>query len=234
MNFTRVLLAAFLLFVIVGCGKGKKQAQQPAAQPQPITQNNNADALFDEFFDNSPTPAPEPARTMPAPRIEETFATAPREVRFSPNGRFVVQVSTIASPTLADEIVRKLERQGFPAYSVSVENPTTELIGTYYRVRIGGFDGINDARYFGENMLRPLGYDFWVDNRSNDRVGIGGSGLGSFYPKATDYDAPTAPTPAPATVVQEEQWGTVAPMTEEIQPTPAPAADDNNWDNFEW
>ena len=257
MIFTRVFLVALALLLMVGCGRDKKeqqrQRQQQAAQTQTqVEPSRTADALFDEFFDASAPraqTAPAPAAAI-APARRET-APVSREVRFSPNGRFVVQVSTIASPSLAGELVRKLERQGFPAYSVAVENPATNLLGTYYRVRIGGFDNISDAKHFGESTLRPLGYDFWVDNRSNDRIGIGGAGLGTFQPqpqhRAVAYDElppapiPTpTPTPAPDPIpvpVVEEQWGTITPVEPapvsagQIQPVPT---DDNSWDNFEW
>ena len=262
MVLTRIILTVFVLLALVACGRGKKEsAQQPPAQTQTFAeQSRTADALFDEFFDNSvqvlsqpTTPAPTevaPIRREPVRRETTTATVAPREVRFSPTGRFVVQVSTIASPTLANDIVRKLERQGFPAYSVTVQNPTTELLGTYYRVRIGGFETTNDARHFGETTLRPLGYDFWVDNKSNDGIGVGGAGLGTFFPQAVDYDArPTpTPTPTPAPVVpapvvtpvavveiEDEPWGSIVPVeTTPAQVVPAQVQDDNSWDNFEW
>jgi hypothetical protein len=83
---------------------------------------------------------------------------------------------------LADRLVEKLEAKGFPAYVAEVQNPTPELFGTYYRVRIGRFAQISAARDFGNETLKPLGYEFWVDNKSNDNVGIEGSGFGETTP----------------------------------------------------
>lgn len=255
MSLTRVFLTVLILTLIIGCGKKEEPvSQQPVSQPQLI--EKDADALFDEFFDDSSNPQAfesTPVETVPAQR----------EITFSPNGKYVVQVSTIASSTLADEIAKKLTSKGFPAYVVMVENPTTELVGTYYRVRIGGFDNSADAKYFGENMLRPLGYNFWVDNRANDNVGVSVQTSDTYYPQAVDYDAVPA-TPAPQPVV-EESWGTqetpaltetqevipteptsapaetVAPVVpaenQDIQPVPTPqeAADsDTGWGEFEW
>ena len=263
MILTRTILIAFVLLALVACGRRdrERQQQQPTVQPT-ARQDRTADALFDEFFDAVPRTEPQPI-TMPEPvRFTEPAPTptptptpapstpAPRDVRITPNGRFVVQVSTIASTRLANDIVKRLERQGFPAYSVKVENPTPALIGTYYRIRIGGFDNISDARYFGETRLRPLGYDFWVDNRSNDAVGIGGAGLGTFQPQQPQAVAVAAtPTQVEAQRAQveaqpkavEHQWDWDAvPATPAPTPTPAPAAiqvepiSDNSWDNFEW
>jgi len=247
MTLTRMFLVAFVLTLLVGCGKGKKESeiQQPASQPQPIEQRSNADALFDEFFDGSSS------KSQASKQIEKK--SIKHDITFSPNGRFVVQVSTIASSTLADEIAKKLEKKGFPAYVVSVENPTTQLIGTYYRVRIGGFDSSADAKYFGENMLRPLGYDFWVDTRSNDRVGAGAPATSNYsqstnynnytnYPQAVDYGK-TSDYVAPATnypkavdysTVKEEDWAP-SETKPEIKPAPAQSAnEDTSWGSFAW
>ena len=46
-----------------------------------------------------------------------------------------------------------------------------------------------EARSFGENTLRPMGYEFWVDNKKNDAVG----GEGSGSPAAEPMSEPAAP-----------------------------------------
>ena len=91
---------------------------------------------------------------------------------FSERGSIVVQVSVFKIARQASNLVEKLAAQGYPAYVAEVENPTPEMSGTYHRVRIGRFQRIADAKAFGENTLRPAGYDYWVDNKKNDAVGF--------------------------------------------------------------
>lgn len=139
---------------------------------------------------------------------------------FSDAGHYVVQVAVFKSKRQAAALVEKLANSGYPAYVAEVENPVPELSGTYHRVRIGKFLHIPDAKSFGENTLKPLGYDFWVDNKKNDAVGGDGSGYSApapeYAPEAEPVSRKSKPEPAipsePA-VPSGETWGT--PKTEE-------------------
>jgi cell division septation protein DedD len=134
---------------------------------------------------------------------------------FSDRGSFVVQVNVFKSPRQAAALVEKLAAQGYPAYVAQVEDPTPDMPGTYHRVRIGRFRRIADAKAFGENTLRPAGYDFWVDNKKNDQVGASAYGSDSYSSPASspssysapveDYSSPSAPSEpaAPAS----DPWG---------------------------
>jgi hypothetical protein len=232
----RLFLAAMVLLTIVGCGRREKEPEvQPAAVSPVAADRDQADALFREFFEDRPEESAQQQRTATVPVSQPA---QPRSFTFVPNGRYVVQISTVASPELANSIVRRFERMGYPAYVAQVVNPTTSLIGTYYRVRIGGFNTTSEAKDFGEVVLRPLGYDFWVDNRSNDHLGISGVGLGTY---AVDHDSRPQPTPAPQPIPQPEQpFPQPVPEPEptpvfEVEETPAPTpVNDNDWDNFEW
>lgn len=132
---------------------------------------------------------------------------------FSDRGSIVVQVSVFKSSRQAAGLVEKLAAQGYPAYVAEVENPTAEMSGTYHRVRIGRFQKIADAKAFGENTLRPAGYDFWVDNKKNDQVGSSG------YSSEPAYTAPT-----PAAPVEEFRATPSEPAAPPSEPA-APAGD---------
>jgi len=117
------------------------------------------------------------------------------------DGRYVVQVSVFKSRRMASQLVEKLAAQGYPAYVAEVENPTADLSGTYHRVRVGTFRTLGDARSFGENTVKSLGYDFWVDKKSMDNVGMreGGSGYeggssGGYSSPASSYSSPSEPS----------------------------------------
>ncbi|MCL2844230.1 MAG: SPOR domain-containing protein [Chitinivibrionia bacterium] len=260
MVITRLLSAGALTLALAGCGlfDGNNRNNRRDAIPPPPTpaaeqrgDTRGADALFNEFFDVAPVQqatTPPPAQRVIAP---EPPRQPERNFTFSPTGRYVVQVSTVANPDLANSIAQRFERMGYPAYVARVENPTTSLIGTFFRVRIGGFARVSEANNFGETVLRPLGYDFWVDNRSNDHVGMGGSGLGSFdfeptittIPPSTYTPAP-APTPTPAAETAPTTPTVVTVSTPATAPIFVPEADDtfdadasqtgSGWDDFAW
>ncbi len=208
-RFVTALTAATVLFS--GCGEKKAKEPVPAPKkPEPMVNKEEvepAEKLFDEFYDDSvaieaskkkakQAVTKEPAKTVAQEREtpkevaqEETF-----EPNFTPDGRYVVQISCIASEDIADDVAKKFEKKGYPIYVAEVKNPTPMLMGTYFRIRIGGFETMTDARSFGEGSLVKDGYDYWIDNRSNDNIGIGDMGLGD-EPIFED-DTPVEETPA--------------------------------------
>lgn len=163
---------------------------------------------------------------------------------FSESGRYVVQVAIFKSKRQAANLVEKLANSGYPAYVAEVESPVPDLSGTYQRVRIGRFQTITEARSFGDNTLKPNGYDFWVDNKKNDAVG----GYGSTYSPASDpapssyestprepdmptsetppsqtWSAPASETPAPSEPASSETWSSPATETPAAVPSTAPS-----------
>jgi hypothetical protein len=138
----------------------------------------------------------------------------------SESGRYVIQVSVYKSMRLADKLKTKLEGMGYPAYVSEVENPAQNLGGSYYRVRVGRFATMNDARNFGENAISPLGHNFWVDLKSNDTRGVPEGAYQSNIkpePKPAPAPAPAPPPPPPKPIAQPVK----AP---EVKAAPAPAA----------
>lgn len=123
------------------------------------------------------------------------------------DGRFVVQISVFKSARKAGGLVEKLAASGYPAYVAEVQDPTPELSGTYHRVRVGTFRTLQDARQFGDNTVKPLGYDFWVDKKSMDHVGVRDGGSSNYSAPASEskssFSDPVEPssssyTPAPS------------------------------------
>ncbi len=216
-----VITGMLVIAVIGGCTKKKTDREFSSKQTPAVTSPTSSQDIFDEFYKEdtaSKTPKsavstePEPART----RSEYTPS-------FSENGRYVVQVSTVVSRSLADAVSAQLSAKGYPSYVAEVQNPTPSLTGTYFRVRIGGFDRISAARSFGENILTAEGFEFWVDNRSNDNIGLEGYGMGnsgSIYSgeaSSGSYQPTYTPEPAPATYTPEPEPAAT------YTPEPAPA-----------
>lgn len=220
MSFLKISAVAVLSFLLLsGCGKKKEEIA-------PVKEKAASEELFDQFFeDSSSTESEEVTEAdLTESSNNETVSKAASEPSFTPDGRYVVQVSCIASEDIAEDVAKKFENKGYPVYIAEVKNPTPQLIGTYYRIRIGGFNGIASAKEFGESSLLTNGYEYWVDNRSNDNIGIGDFGLGDDDGGFTYEDESPAEAPTPEPVVEEVVEPEPAPAVEEatpvVEPTP--------------
>jgi hypothetical protein len=112
----------------------------------------------------------------------------------------------------------------YPAYTAAVQNPTPSLSGTYYRVRIGGFAGFAAAKAFAEKSLVTNGYQYWVDRKSNDNVGMEGNGLGSSAPSGSYEKAPSFSAPVSNSTENETYMPASTPEANYSAPEPAPVA----------
>jgi hypothetical protein len=177
-----VSVACIVCLVIAGCGKQQKQApsvKMPQVGKEATSGADTAD-IFKEFYSEDSAKSKAGAKSKKSAK-QETFSpsSSAYQPEFSAHGRYTVQITCVRSQSFADQMTRKMKDKGYPAYVAQVDNPTPNLSGTYYRVRIGGFDGLSAAKSFGQSILTPSGYDFWVDKKSNDNVGMEGYGLGS-------------------------------------------------------
>jgi hypothetical protein len=228
-----IAVAGIAALVLSGCAKKEKgDGFDSLSKDAPQAAKKAAD-LFDEFYMDdekpaakkgesaAPPPPPPPSRPATAGR-----ASASGAYSFNPSGRYVVQVTTTALQGGAERTAAKLKAKGWPAYIAEVENPTPELTGLYFRVRIGGFDGLSEAKAFAETALRPEGYDYWVDRKANDNVGIRGAGFGSGGSQQQYQPAPAAaPAPAPIAAPAPQPAPAPAPAAAPApQPAPAKAA----------
>ncbi len=250
-----ILIAGLVILAITtGCSKKKSDKDNEfATETKPATPQVATQDIFDEFYkEDSVATAPEPApRQQPVVRSGGLPS-------FSENGRYAVQVSTLPGRSMADALAARLEARGYPSYVAEVQNPTPSLSGTYYRVRIGGFDGVSAARSFGEGTLSADGYEYWVDYRSNDNVGLEGYGMGtgssadystgstgSSYSSDPSYSSPppipNAPEPepepepvaAPASPPPQPEPAATAPASSPAQPATQPSTT-SEWGNDDW
>ncbi|KMQ50629.1 sporulation domain-containing protein [Chitinispirillum alkaliphilum] len=202
--------------VIFGCSNTEEPVDKEFTAVPRVAESFETDTrdVFDEFFqEDSPSAKSEEVKREPQTK------SPIQEVRFTESGRYVVQVSTVGERRSAEKLISDLENRGYPAYIAEVENPTPQLYGEYYRVRIGGFTGVSQARAFGENVLRNEGLDFWVDNRANDNVGIVGSGFGT-----TESTWSSEPTPRTTTPSTGSAWENTTPSATPVSdPSPKPA-----------
>ena len=193
--------------------------------PQLSKESSTADTgdIFKEFYSEDSTGKKQGKAGSKKTGKQQTFSPASQEKskassfsgEFSANGKFTVQVSCVKSQGLANSLVSKLKAKGFPAYATEVQNPTPNLSGTFYRVRIGGFSGVSEAKSFGQNTLVADGFEFWVDKKSNDNVGMEGYGLGSSSAGTNavgSYQSAPTPsvdqTPVPSSTSQGSSYST--------------------------
>ncbi len=229
----KLLAGILLVVVIMGCAKKKEQSDTEFSLSSKNThqsQSSTAD-IFEEFYKED-TGSPESSTSTSSSKQESSIydktASSTEQPQFSSNGRYVVQISTVASRTIAEQLVEKLKAKGYPAYVAEVQNPTPELFGTYYRVRIGRFAQVSAARDFGNGTLKSLGYEFWVDNKSNDNIGIEGSGFGETTPTSNFNNASSYQSyqTYPSAPEQSTPVETYAPVSNQSDPavnsSPAP------------
>ncbi len=135
----------------------------------------------------------------------ETFTTGTSQiVEPGSEGSVTIQVSIQPSKRGANATLKKLGEKGIRAYLAQVENPG-ELEGTYYRVRVGYFKKIEDAKSFGKNKLEPLGFAWWIDNKANDAVGSPetGESANAYKTQQQPIEAPEESIPSDAEMPAE-------------------------------
>ena len=198
-RYLQFMFAATLVVLMSGCKKDKENAavveEVPAAAPKET--DTSATLAEEPNLQQVGKDKPGSAKNTFHPgkgKAKGASSAAASEAGFSDAGHFVVQVAIFKSKKQAAALVEKLSGQGYPAYVAEVTDPVPQLSGEYHRVRIGKFLKIGDAKAFGDNTLKPLGYDYWVDNKKND--GVGGTGGGISSP-ASEPAAPAAEAPAP-------------------------------------
>lgn len=250
--------------VVTGCNKKKDTGATKITQTPPVTSNqssqtksNESDDIFNEFYKDDKGSS-QKENLNAAETFTPSGASTGKQSRrsasdagFTANGRYVVQVSTIKSPSLAQRNKNTLEEAGYPAYIAEVQNPTPDLNGTYYRLRIGGFSTVAAARDFAENNLKPSGYDYWIDNKSNDNVGLDAGSFGNSGNSYQNNSYEASSSSASSTSASgSSDWGSTSGSTgastpaetpsSETTTTPAPATPpaneetDSGWGTSGW
>lgn len=119
-----------------------------------------------------PKPAPAPAPKVQAPSTPVAIPAG--IVEPGGDGDWVIQVGIHKSEEGAQGKVEKLAGIGISAYVVQAAT-NAGLSGSYWRVRVGRWVKRADAQAYGENVLKPAGYNFWVDRKSNELASAGGN-----------------------------------------------------------
>ena len=81
-------------------------------------------------------------------------------VFFDPDGQFTIQVGVYRDAKRAEQKMRELKDEGYPAYSVQSD--------AGMRVRIGYFTNRADADRFGRIFAKDRGVEYWIARRANE------------------------------------------------------------------
>ena len=81
-------------------------------------------------------------------------------VFFDPDGEFTIQVGVYRDAKRADQKVRELKDEGYPAYSMQSDAGV--------RVRIGYFSNRADANSFGRIFAKDRGVEYWITRRADE------------------------------------------------------------------
>jgi cell division septation protein DedD len=107
--------------------KGKEKEKEKDLQPSPTQERAFGEKLW------------RPAEKAVTPPTEEKKAAPPPKVKFT------LQVGAFNNSEEARELVNQLRSKGYPAYQVT---GSAAAKGTIYRVRIGQFQSLPEARQF--------------------------------------------------------------------------------------
>ena len=150
MNIYKSILLLFMLVVlVVGCSKKKEEAAQ----------------LEQELTGQADSAAQMAAETVPAPDTMAPTADAaamPEEVPGyqAPVGSgYTVQVAGCEDRTYAEYLARKYTNRGYEPFITSVS------VGgqTYYRVRIGNYQYLSEAKALKAELADRYSIDAWID-----------------------------------------------------------------------
>ena len=101
-----------------------------------------------------------PAMPVPSDADDTGDTRDARPVFFAPDGQFAVQIGVYGDAKRAEQKVRELKDEGYPAYSVQSDAGV--------RVRIGYFANHADADRFGRIFAKDRGGDYWIARRADE------------------------------------------------------------------
>ena len=128
-----------------------EQAPEPAGRRE-IVILTPADSVSTPDDPSGPTGASDPTDPSDASDASPVF--------FDPDGQFTIQVGVYRDAKRAEQKVRGLKDEGYPAYSVQSD--------AGMRVRIGYFTNRAAADRFGRIFAKDRGVEYWIARRANE------------------------------------------------------------------
>ncbi len=147
-------MLAWTILWVGGCADSDVRESEPTLESEPA---GRREIVILTPADSVSTPA----GTSDASDTSDTDDTSDANpVFFDPDGQFTVQVGVYRDAKRADQKVRELKDEGYPAYSVQSDAGV--------RVRIGYFANRADADRFGRIFAKDRGVEYWIARRADE------------------------------------------------------------------
>ena len=152
-------MLVWTVFWIGGCADSDVRENEPAPESEPA---GRSEIVILTPTDSVSTPADasdaSDVSASDASDAEDISDVSP--VFFDPNGQFTIQVGVFRDAKHADQKVRELKDEGYPAYSLQSN--------AGLRVRIGYFTNRADANRFGRIFAKDRGVEYWIARRADE------------------------------------------------------------------
>ena len=153
-------MLAWIVLWIGGCSDSDVREDEPAPESELA---GRSEIVILTTADSVSVPAgtsdaSDTSDTSDANDTDDTSDASP--VFFDPDGQFTVQVGVYRDAKRADQKVRELKDEGYPAYSVQSDAGV--------RVRIGYFSNRADANRFGRIFAKDRGVEYWIARRADE------------------------------------------------------------------
>lgn len=154
MRYSIILLLIFsIAFMFGGC----KKDEEISDLEQEVLESDAADNLTDSIAEESAVTAEEELAMTPEKTPEETPSRPEMPIRMETAG-FCVQVSASTSYENTYNLVELYAERGYEAY-------VTEAViegETFYRVRIGVFETVEQARQLALELSDKYSANYWI------------------------------------------------------------------------
>ncbi len=141
-----------LVLLLVGCSKDEEEIRAIEKEATETGAAAVTDSL--ERPDWKAAQAKDTATTT-----ERQQPARPRQPDYSDLEGYVVQIGSYSSYDFAQMMAEKYQQRDFPAFVQAAE-----LDGqTYYRLRIGVYETVQDAKVIGDILNDRYSADYWID-----------------------------------------------------------------------
>ena len=154
-------MLAWTVLWIGGCSDSDVREDAPTPEPpgrSEIVILTPADSVSTPAGTSEASEASDASDTGDTGDTDDTSDASP--VFFDPDGQFTVQVGVYRDAKRANQKVRELKGDGYPAYSVQSNAGV--------RVRIGYFANRADANRFGRIFAKDRGVEYWIARRADE------------------------------------------------------------------
>lgn len=164
-NITLLILIVTIFFIMINCSKKEHSTKELSTKSADTLVNAIApgDTILPIIFIQEDTIWIKDISSNDTSKKE--VATKDIKTDITPIESYVIQIASYKQKSDADSLVEKLREKDYTAYSELTQNPSPNMRGFVWRVRIGSFKTFKDADDFGKIIKIKENFDYWVDRR---------------------------------------------------------------------